>query len=209
MRIDFLGLRAAQLFSFIEQDIAMRTKMGMVGAALMVLLAPGAQAQVLGTISVSPQSAKAGEPVTVTATIDVISGNYCGFVVSYGDGTNVDGVSNANKLSPFVFTHTYSKAGNYSVTLGGRNVQSHPNCGGGEKAARLTVTAVAAPVAATPAAAVCPDPWKLVAKSRNVKTGAFTCAAKPGTALPTPNPTCPGDLTYFENAKKGQLGCRP
>lgn len=191
----------------------MRTKLGMLSTALVVLLAQGAQAQVLGTISVSPQTARAGDPVTVTATIDVLNSNYCGFVVSYGDGTSVDGVSDTGKTSPFVFSHTYAKAGNYSVTLGGRNVQSHPNCGGGEKAAPLTVTevakvAVAAKVAA-PAAAVCPDKWKLVTKSANKKTGAFTCSAKPGTALPSPNPTCPGDLTYFENAKKGQLGCRP
>lgn len=190
----------------------MRTTIGLVGAALVVLLAQGAQAQVLGTVSVSPQTAKAGEPVTVTATVDVLNSNYCGFVVSYGDGTFVDGVSDTGKVSPFVFTHTYAKAGNYSVTLGGRNVQSHPNCGGGEKAAALTVTegaktAVAAKAA--PAASVCPDKWKRVAKSSNKKTGAFTCSAKPGTALPSPNLTCPGNLTYFENAKKGQLGCRP
>jgi hypothetical protein len=48
----------------------------------------------------------------------------------------------------------------------------------------------------------------LAAKSVNKKTGAFNCSAKPGTALPDKKLTCPGDTGYFENAKKGSLGCR-
>jgi hypothetical protein len=197
----------------------MTKKFAMAGVALTALLALGVQAQVLGTISVSPQNAKVGEPVKVTATIDVLNSNYCGFVVSYGDGTSLDGVSDAQTAGPFVSTHTYTKAGTYSVTLGGRNVQSHPNCGGGEKAAPLTVVqssnAAAGQGAAVAAAQApahaggCPANWKLVPKSSNKKTGAFTCTAKPGTVLPATNPTCPGDLTYFENAKKRVLGCRP
>lgn len=189
----------------------MRMNSAMAGAALVGLLATGAQAQVLGTISVSPAAVKVGETVTVTATVDVLNANYCGFVVGFGDGVFVDGVSDANKPSPFTFTHTYAKPGSYSVTLGGRNVQSHPNCGGGEKAAPLTVTGSAAAGAAAKggATASCAAPWKLVPKSANAKTGAYTCGAKSGTALPTSKPTCAGDLTYFENAKKGQFGCRP
>ncbi len=195
----------------------MKSKIAMAAVALSGLLALGAQAQVLGTVAVSPQSVKVGEPVKVTATIDVLNSNYCGFVVSYGDGASLDGVSDAQTAGPFVSTHTYTKAGTYSVTLGGRNVQSHPNCGGGEKAARLTVVdapkaaAVQAPaaVSASASAGPCPANWKLVSKSRNAKTGAFSCTAKSGTALPATNPTCPGDLTYFENAKKRLLGCRP
>lgn len=194
----------------------MKAKITMAAVALSGLLALGAQAQVLGAVTVSPQSVKVGESVKVTATIDVLNSNYCGFVVSYGDGTSLDGVSDAQTAGPFVSTHTYTKAGTYSVTLGGRNVQSHPNCGGGEKAARLTVVeapkaaaAQAASAAASVNAGPCPANWTLVSKSRNAKTGAFSCTAKAGTALPATNPTCPGDLTYFENAKKRMLGCRP
>lgn len=33
--------------------------------------------------------------------------------------------------------------------------------------------------------------------------------AKAGTAVPEKKVSCPGDLTYFENGKKGQLGCKP
>jgi hypothetical protein len=42
----------------------------------------------------------------------------------------------------------------------------------------------------------------------NKKTQAFTCTAKAGTKIPEPKLACPGDLTYFDNSKKGQLGCR-
>lgn len=195
----------------------MTKNISMAIVALTGLFALGVQAQVLGTISVSPQSAKVGESVKVTATIDVLSYNYCGFVVSYGDGTSLDGVSDAQTTGPFVSTHTYTKAGTYSVTLGGRNVQSHPSCGGGEKAASLTVVqapnAAAANQGAADAVAAnpgsCPAPWKRVPKSSNAKTGAFTCTAKHGMALPATKPTCPGNLNYFENANKRQLGCRP
>jgi hypothetical protein len=195
----------------------MTKKITMAAVALTGLLVLGAQAQVLGTIMVSPQTAKVGEPVKVTATVDVLNSNYCGFVVSYGDGASLDGVSDAQTAGPFVSNHTYTKAGTYSVTLGGRNVQSHPNCGGGEKAAQLMVVdapkaaASQAPAAAAASASTgpCPANWKLAPKSSNAKTGAFTCTAKSGTALPATNPTCKGDLTYFENKKKRLLGCRP
>jgi hypothetical protein len=169
-----------------------------------------AQAQVLGAITASPMAAKAGEPVTITANIDVISSNYCGFVVGFGDGTYKDAVSDVSNATPLVLTHTYDKAGTYHVTLGGKNVQSHPNCGGQERAVDVVVTGAtksAAP-AALKASDACAPGWKLSGKL-NAKTGAFTCAAKAGTALPAAKPECKGDLSYFENVKKGQYGCKP
>ena len=36
-----------------------------------------------------------------------------------------------------------------------------------------------------------------------------TCTAKAGTAAPASHAACPGSLSYFENSKKGQLGCKP
>lgn len=167
------------------------------------------QAQVLGTITASSNKVKVGEPVTITAHIDVINANYCGFVVGFGDGTFKDAVSDVNTPVPLVITRTYSKPGTYHVTLGGRNVQSHPNCGGPERAVDITVTGAAAKVA-TPAKPgdLCAKPWKLSGK-RNAKTGAFTCAAKAGTVLPATKPVCSAELSYFENTKKGQYGCKP
>jgi hypothetical protein len=180
-------------------------------------LAATAHAQLIGSVTASPATVKVGEPVTVTANVDVVGGNYCGFAVFYGDGKNIESYSDTKKSTPFVTTHVYDKPGTYSISMGGRHVESHPNCGGGDKFATVTVSgsAMAAPApaakakATATAASVCLAPWKLAAKSFNAKTGAYTCAAKAATALPDPKPACPGDLTYFENAKKGQFGCRP
>ena len=172
-----------------------------------------AHAQLIGSVTASPSTVKAGEAVTVTANVDVMSGNYCGFAVFYGDGKNVESYSDVKKPTPFVSTHVYDKPGTYTISMGGRHVESHPNCGGGDKFTTVTVTegakAAVAAVASKPSAATaCKAPWKVAAKSFNAKTGAYTCTAKANTALPDPQPVCPGDLTYFENAKKGQYGCR-
>lgn len=180
-------------------------------AALLSLGVLGiAQGQVLGKITASPTTVKVGEPVTITANIDVVNSNYCGFTVGFGDGSGKDGVSDVSTPVPMVLTKTYDKPGTYHVTLGGRNVQNHPNCGGQERAVDITVTgtAVTAKAGGKPAAAACVEGWKISGKP-NAKTGAFTCAAKPGTALPAAKPACSGDLSYFENTKKGQYGCKP
>lgn len=188
----------------------MKFRTSLVAASVACVLATVSQAQVLGTITASSTNVKVGEPVTITANIDVINSNYCGFVVGFGDGTFKDAVSDVSNAVPLVVTRTYDKPGSYHVTLGGKNVQNHPNCGGPERAVDITVTGAAK--AATPATAkpgeVCEKPWKLSGKL-NAKTGAFTCAAKPGTALPAAKPACSGDLSYFENTKKGQYGCKP
>jgi hypothetical protein len=176
-----------------------------------------AHAQLIGSVTASPTTVKVGEPVTVTANVDVVGGNYCGFSVFYGDATNADGYSDVSHPTPMVTTHVYAKPGTYTISMGGRSVESHPNCGGGDKFATVTVTEGAKPAAplaalvpAKPAvmATICVAPWKLSGKL-NVKTGAYTCVAKAKTALPDQKPMCPGDLTYFENTKKGQFGCKP
>jgi hypothetical protein len=177
-----------------------------------LLIAGVTHAQVLGTITATSTNVKVGEPVTITANIDVLKANYCGFVVDFGDGTFKDAVSDVSNAVPLVVTRTFDKPGTYHVTLGGKNVQNHPNCGGPERAVDISVTGSPKAPAPAPAAAkpgdVCEKPWKLSGKF-NVKTGAFTCAAKPGTALPASKPACSGDLSYFENLKKGQYGCKP
>jgi hypothetical protein len=179
-------------------------------------------AQMIGDVTANPTTVRAGEPVTVTANVDVVGGNYCGFAVFYGDGKNIESYSDNQKPTPFVTTHVYDKPGTYSISVGGRHVESHPNCGGADKFATVTVTEGARAMMAAPAmsgsagamakpsaSGVCQSPWRLVSRSFSARTGAYTCAARAGTALPDPNPVCQGDLTYFENARKGQFGCRP
>jgi hypothetical protein len=187
-------------------------------AVLAAAVAVPAHAQLIGSVSANPTTARVGEPVTVTANVDVHGGNYCGFGVFYGDGKNVESYSDVSKPTPFVTTHIYEKPGTYTLSMGGRHVESRPNCGGGDKFATVTITEAAYTAAPAPvgmakyraesAAALCAAPWKLAGKV-NRKTGAYTCVAKTRTALPDAKPMCPGDLTYFENAKRGQFGCKP
>jgi hypothetical protein len=190
-------------------------------AVLAASFSAATPAQMVGGVTASPTSVKVGEPVTVTANVDVKSSNYCGFAVFYGDGKNIESYSDVGHPTPLVSTHVYDKPGTYRISMGGRHVESHPNCGGGDTFATVTVTDAGKPVATTstapiavakpiPAvtAPVCVAPWKLSGKF-NAKTGAYTCVAKAKTALPDVKPMCQGDLSYFENAKKGQYGCRP
>jgi hypothetical protein len=91
-------------------------------------------------------------------------------------------------------------------------------CGGKNQEAFIKVqapapAAAAKPAASKPAAASaaapkCPEGWTLDSKSVNRKTGAYTCTAKAGTKPPAAKLDCTGDTGYFENAKRGQLGCR-
>ena len=174
-----------------------------------LLLACAAHAQVLGTISASSTQIKVGEPVTITANIDIVSGNYCGFVVGFGDGTFKDAVSDVNNPVPLVITRTFDKPGSYHVTLGGKNVQNRPNCGGPERAVDITVTGSSHGRNACQTRRAVRKTLEDSPASSNAKTGAFTCTAKPGTTLPATKPVCKGDLSYFENTKKGQFGCKP
>lgn len=178
--------------------------------ALFAGLVGTAHGQVLGNISASAPTVNVGDPVQITAAIDVVSGNYCGFVVGFGDGTFKDAVSDVSNATPLVLTHTYANAGVYHVTLGGKNVQNHPNCSGQERAVDITVVGPvvpAKPVVMKPGD-VCAKGWKLSGKF-NAKTGSFTCTSKAGVALPADKPVCKGDLSYFENVKKRQYGCKP
>lgn len=68
--------------------------------------------------------------------------------------------------------------------------------------------AASAATAAAAASSACPAGWTLNAKSVNKKTKAFTCTAKAGTAAPDKKLNCEGDTGYFENTKKGIIGCR-
>ncbi len=194
--------------------------------AATALLAFGAQAQTLTGITVAPAQAKMGEPVTATINFES-SGSYnCGARIQWGDGAADEFRIQSEKDVPKVITHTYASAGNFKVEVDPKRVSSSLKCGGGKPNAMVAVAApapVAAPAApasaakpmpaASPAkpmtAAVCPEGWKLTKAGVNKKSKSFTCVAKAGTAAPTAKPVCEGDLTYFENVKKGQLGCRP
>jgi hypothetical protein len=180
------------------------------GAALCLSMT-AAQAQKIESLKVEPAKAEAGQPVKATTNFEV-TGNAINCVVRlhWGDGQTQDFDVNQTKDVPLVLEHSYAKAGKFGLMVEGKGGKK---CMGKDQTASVEITAkaVAAAAAVAPtasaAAALCPTGWKLV-KGSAKKNGAFTCSAKAGTAIPEPKPTCPGNLTYFDNVKKGQLGCR-
>ena len=174
-------------------------------------------AQTIGGLKLDKAAAQTGQAVQATVDLQGENAN-CGLQMDWGDGT-VQGIKIVEKSQmPYVASHTYSKPGDFTVRAEGKQVTSHLKCIGKTKTALIKVAAPAATTTATaptaaaakPAAAgpVCPEGWKLDAKSVSKKTQAFSCTAKSGTATPEKKLACPGDLGYFENSKKGQLGCR-
>jgi len=179
--------------------------------ALAIVGASGAGAQSLSGIQLDPPVAKAGQPVKITVTFANADNPNCNVRLYFGDGKTQDFKINQAKDVPLVATTSYTKPGSYKVMAEGKTAMPMLKCVGKNQVAMLKVEApvavVAAPAAKT--APTCPDGWKLDAKSVSKKTGAFTCSAKAGTALPTAKLDCAAPLGYFENKSKGQLGCRP
>ena len=168
-------------------------------------------AQTFSGVKVEPAVATVGQEVKITGTFDSAGNPNCNLRVDFGDGKNKNFKINQEKDVPLVTTHTYTKAGNYKVAILPRTALPMIKCKGGDQTATLKVEApapVAAAAAAKPAGPSCPDGWKLNAASVNKKSGAYTCTAKAGTALPTSKLDCPAPLGYFENKAKGQLGCK-
>ena len=190
--------------------------------AASTLLAISAQAQTLSGLKVEPAAPKVGEAVKITLDFTNADAPNCGMTIKTGDGRVEEAKINQAKDVPYVLTHTYAKAGNFTVIAEPKRSGSALKCAGKniDKVVAVTAAAVvaapapvaAAPVAAAPAAAkpaaLCPEGWKIAKPGQNAKTKAFTCTAKAGTKIPEPKVACPGDLTYFDNSKKGQLGCR-
>ena len=189
-------------------------------AAALVLPA-AVHAQFLSGIKVEPAEIKAGESAKITVGFDVQTSINCGLRVHFGDGATQDFKINQQKDIPLVTTHAYAKAGKLTVKAEPKTVGTTAKCVGKNQETLLSVVAPPppAPAPGRPAASMgkagapaegpqCPDGWSIAKKSISKKSGAYTCTAKPGTKVPEPKLACPGDLTYFENAKKGRLGCQ-
>jgi hypothetical protein len=164
-----------------------------------------AGAQTIVNVTAEPVQAKVGEPVKITVNFDKADAIGCNVRVFFGDGVKKDNKINQDKDVPKVLSHTYTKAGEYRAKAEGKSAFPLPKCSGDTQSAIIKVVA-AAPAATGPS---CPEGWALSAKSVSKKSGAYTCTAKAGTALPTAKLACPGELGYFENMAKGQIGCRP
>lgn len=194
---------------------------------VLALAAVGVSAQTLSGVQVETPSVKVGQPAAISVQLTTDGPTFCGIRIQWGDGGSNDIKIKSASDIPYKATHSYAKAGDYKVEVKPAKVATNLPCVGQAQNGMLKVVAetAAAPVtaavvpaapasagkaAAKPAAAgACPEGWKADAKAANKKTGAFMCVAKAGTPLPDKKPACPGELTYFENGKKGQLGCRP
>jgi len=186
--------------------------------AVALALPAAAWAQFIANVTVEPAQLKPGETAKITVNFDLAGSKAanCGLRLHYGDGTTQDFKINQTKDVPLVTTRSWSAPGDFRVMAEGK-AQGALMAGCGGKNQEFFVKVAAPPAAAKPAAKPatagaaaprCPDGWTLDAKSVNRKTGAYTCAAKAGTKPPAAKLECPGDTGYFENAKRGQLGCR-
>jgi hypothetical protein len=185
----------------------------------LTLLAGTVSAQTLKGIKLDMAQAQVGQTVTATVTLESNTPPNCGLRVRWGDGAVTERKINDAKEMPFVTTHTYAKAGDFTVVADPGKVGGSLGCVGKNASAVVKVVAPPPPPApaapasamktAAPAGPVCPEGWKLDPKSVVKKTGAYGCTAKAGTAAPDKKPMCPGELTYYENSKKGILGCKP
>jgi hypothetical protein len=183
--------------------------------AVAAMLPVAVQAQTLTGIKVEPAQITPGETVKVTVSFDVEGGVInCGLRIHFGDGNTVDYKINQKKDVPLVTPRTYAKAGDYRIMAEPKTVMPLMKCLGNNQTATLKVSAAgAAPVdkggkpgKAAKASPQCPEGWTLDKKSVK-KSGAYNCRAASGT--PAVKLACPADLDYFENTKKGLIGCRP
>ena len=201
--------------------------------AFALVLALPAMAQKLTTLTLDVSSVAEGRPVTARLDFDVPSGTNCGMRLHWGDGQSDDFKINQRKDVPWIASHSYARAGRYEIMAEPKTQGLVPRCGGDNQRSSVRVSAVAPAVTAAapvvPAAAasqkgavpkavvtnpahtggVCPVGWRLGASGIDAKTKGFTCIAAPNTKLPVQRLSCPGELSYYENAKKGELGCRP
>lgn len=200
-------------------------KKTLLAAALGVALPAVAYAQFVTGIKLEPAQIQAGQDTRITVSFDKPMPN-CGLRLHFGDGVTQDYKINQAKDVPLVVTHKYAQAGDFRVmaepktqglvgACGHKNTEVFLKVAAAAAAAPAAAPAAPAKAAAAPAKAApaakaapeCPSGWTLD-KASVRKNGAYTCKAKAGTALPQARAACPGDLTYFENEKKGVLGCR-
>lgn len=127
----------------------------------------------------------------------------CGIWVNYGDQDSPDTriIGRKDGRFPREFVHTFSRAGQYTVTAKGERVKQTFGCGG-EASTSITVVEAASRGRRRAGAASCPEGWQLSEGSFNRETGAYTCAP----IYPQPRMECGPGLRYFE--RDNLIGCR-
>ncbi len=159
----------------------------------------------IGAIKVEPSPARAGQAVRITISAEGEAPAFCGMEVHFGDGSESRNVKIGSKdlKFPVTIAKTYDKPGTYKIKAEGKRITTHLKCLGKAKAALVVE---AAPVAAKPAAAACPQGYKMTGKAG--KAGDFSCKGGKGATAPAKALACADGLEYFANDKSRQLGCR-
>lgn len=183
----------------------MHTKILRHAALLLGLLASAAlHAATITSVTVSPTTARVGEPVTITIFGDAENPN-CGIRLQFNDVLPTEEFSLADRGGslPLTLSRTFPKAGSIKIEALGRKAGPLTFRCQGEAATVLTVQAGGAVAAtAVPAgSATCPPGWDMISGQQNPNQG-FTCAPQ----RPAARIECPKGLSYFEN--DGLLGCK-
>ena len=209
-------------------------KRALLVASLGAFLPAAAHAQFVTSVKAEPTQLQAGQETKITVEFNTKTPN-CGLRLHFGDGVTRDFKINQRKDVPLVVTYKYDKAGEFRVMTEPKRQEMTAGCGQKNMETFVKVAAAPAPAkaapekaapakpvaaakAASPAKAAapakvaapmpeCPAGWALD-KASVRKNGAYTCKAQAGAKLPQARGSCPGELTYFENEKKGVLGCR-
>jgi len=167
-----------------------------------------AQQSGIGTVTVQPNPARAGQEVKITVTAASESPGLCGMVVHFDDGSesrNIKIDGQAGKF-PVSFAKTYAKPGSYSIKAEGKKITTHLPCTGVATVKLVVEAAPAQARSAAPATAMCPDGYKLIGKAG--KAGDFSCKGGKNAMAPAKALVCAEGLVYFANDKAKQLGCR-
>lgn len=130
-------------------------------------------------------------------------GSDCGVWVNYGDEDSPDTRVVGRRDGPFPreFTHTFNRAGQFTVTARGERVKQVSGCGGAASTS-INVVEPQSNRRRAASASACPDGWALREGSYNRQTGAFTCVPAP----PAEQIDCGRGLRYFE--RDNTIGCR-
>lgn len=183
----------------------MQTHMIRFATLFLGLLASSAiHAATITGVTVSPTTARVGEPVTITIFGDGENPN-CGIRLQFNDVLPTEEFSLADRggTLPLTLSRIFPKAGTIKIEALGRKAGPLTFRCQGEATTVLNVQAGAAvaTTATQSAATACPPGWDMISGQQNPSQG-FTCAPqRPATRI-----ECPRGLSYFEN--DGLLGCK-
>lgn len=175
-------------------------------SAVALAFAPAAWADTITTITPHASTVML---VNGTASVNfMVSGQGneetdCGMWIEYADNDSPDTriIGRRDGYLPREFTHSFGKAGRFTVTARGERVKQTFGCSG---SASTVVTVVEERQRWRQSAAqACPEGWMLREGSYSRRTGAFACTP----AYPAQQMDCGPGLRYFE--ADNQIGCRP